>query len=96
MDSFNETAVVEKKELPADGEIPPGVLIDEPSKFRNTGWTTEGVAINQIKHFTLIPDYHFQTESDRPVVAKDPVGSDHYFPLRKNKRHLSARRNDKC
>lgn len=51
-----------------------GGLITEPSKFRNIGWTTEEIPIDQIQHFTQIPDFYFPTESDRPIVAKTPRG----------------------
>ncbi len=68
-------------ESPREGDQDsPGVLTgqEEPSKYRNIGWTTEEVVIDQINHFTLIPDYFQLTEADRPIVARTPNG---YFCL---------------
>jgi len=54
----------------------PGVLPreSEPSKFRNIGWTTEEVAIDQINRLDLLPDYVQPMEADRPSVARTPRG----------------------
>ena len=54
----------------------PGVLPreSEPSKFRNIGWTTEEVAIDQISRLDLLPDYVQPMEADRPIVARTPRG----------------------
>lgn len=54
----------------------PGVLPreSEPSKFRNIGWTTEEVAIDQINRLDLLPDYIQPMEADRPSVARTPRG----------------------
>ncbi len=54
----------------------PGVLSreSEPSKFRNIGWTTEELAIDQINRLDLLPDYVQPMEADRPIVARTPNG----------------------
>lgn len=61
-------------ELKKDSQTSPGGLTDEPSKFRNIGWTTEELPLEAITHFTDVPDYYLPTESDRPRVAKTPKG----------------------
>lgn len=74
----NENLAAMVSEIETGGQTSPGVLFDEPAKFRNIRWTSEDLPPDQIKHFTLIPDYHLQTEADRPMVAKTPEG---YFCL---------------
>ncbi len=65
-----------KTTAPSGGQTSSGRLPeeDEPSKYRNMGCTTEEVAIDQINHFTLIPDFFLPTEADRPMVTKTPDG----------------------
>jgi len=60
--------------LKTEEQTSPRGLTDEPSKFRNIGWTTEELPPEEIKHFTGVHDYHLPTEADRPIVARTPKG----------------------
>lgn len=70
----NENLTDMVAELMGSSQTSSGGLVTEPSKFRNIGWTTEEIPIDQIQHFTRIPDFYLPTESDRPRVAKTPKG----------------------
>lgn len=74
----NENLAEMVREATEGSQTSSGVLPDGPAKYRNIRLTSEELPPDQIKHFTLIPDYHFQTEADRPAVVKTPEG---YFCL---------------
>jgi len=61
-------------ELMRDDQTSPVGLTDEPSKFRNIGWTTEALPPEKIQPFTGIPYYYLPTEADRPHVTETPRG----------------------
>lgn len=62
---------VEAKDQASRGDL---TRQDEPSRYRNIAWITDEVALDQISHFNLLPDYFLPTEANRPSVAKTPSG----------------------
>jgi hypothetical protein len=49
----NENLEEMVREPAEGGQTSPGVLPDNPAKFRNIRWTSEDLPPDQIEHFTL-------------------------------------------